>query len=190
MKVRDRVRELRVPDDSGRLVPLVLSERVLFQAQRTPELETPPLLALPLGLIGLLLGGGLAVLARRQSRAAVPLAAIVAFVLGAIGVALLYLRFMTQHVAAYDNTNLYTYNPVWLLVAATVWFVGRSAAARRLVYLLATIAGGLTAFGIIAPFVPGFTQGSFAVVILAAPAGLVAAWIVRERSRPAPVPAT
>jgi hypothetical protein len=189
MKVRDRVRELRVPDDSGRLVPLVLSERVLFQAQRTPERETPPPLVIPLGLIGLLLGGGLAALARRQSRAALPVAAIVALVLGAIGVALLYLRFMTKHVAAYDNTNLFAYNPVWLVVAATLLFVGRFPAARRLVFVLATIAGALTAFGIIAPFFPGFTQGSFAAVALAAPAGLAAAWIVRERSRPAPAPA-
>ena len=58
MKVRDRVRELRVPDDSDDRSTR-MSERVLFQAQRTPSERGPPNLLLPLGLIGLLLGGGL-----------------------------------------------------------------------------------------------------------------------------------
>lgn len=188
MKVRDRVRELRVPDDSGRLVPLVLSERVLFKAQRAPERESPPPLAIPLGLIGVLVGGGLAALARRRSRAALALSAIVAFALGIIGCALLYLRFMTQHIAAYDNTNLFVYNPLWVTVVPALLFTGRFPALRRLVFVLATAAGVLTAFGIIAPFLPGFTQGSFAVVLLAAPAGLAAAWVIRNQSRPVPMP--
>ena len=190
MKVRDRVRALRVPDDSGRLVPLVMSEQVLFQAQRTPERESPPASAIPLGLIGIVLGAGLFALARRQSRAALPVAAAIAVVLGAIGGALLFLRFMTQHVAAYNNTNLLVYNPLWLLVVVALPFAGRSPAVRRLVFVLATVAGALTAFGIIAPFVPGLAQGSFAVIALAAPIGLATAWIVRERSRPLPVAVT
>lgn len=190
MKVRDRVRELRVPDDSGRLVPLVMSERALFQAQRTPERQSPPPSAIPLGLIGVVLGAGLAALARRQSRAALPVAAVIALILGAIGGALLFLRFMTQHVAAYSNTNLLVYNPLWLIVVAALLFAGRSPAVRRLVFVLVTVAGALTAFGILAPFVPGLAQGSFAVIALAAPVGLVTAWIIRERSRPLPVPAT
>lgn len=190
MKVRDRVRELRVPDDSGRLVPLVTSERVLFQAQREPERESPPPLALPLAIIGVLLGGGIAWLGRRRYRAAMPVALAGAVILGALGLALLYLRFMTQHVAAYNNTNLFVYNPLWLIVVAAYFFAGRGGKARRLVFLLATIAGALTAFGIVAPFLPGFRQGSFAVIALAAPLGLAVAWVIRERLRPEPVPAT
>lgn len=190
MKVRDRVRELRVPDDSGRLVPLVTSERVVFQAQRAPERESPPALALPLAVIGILLGGGLAWLGKRQSRVAVPAALAAAVILGALGGALLFLRFMTQHVAAYDNTNLFVYSPLWLIVMPAYLFVGRGAQARRLVFLLATITGALTAFGVIAPFVPGFRQGSFAVIALAAPLGLAVAWIIRERSRPGRAPTT
>lgn len=187
MKVRDRVRELRVPDDSGRLVPLVMSERVLFQAQRTPERESPPNLFLPLGLIGLLLGGGLYT-AQRQGRASLPLAVVAAILLGLLGGALLFLRLMTEHVHAYDNTNLFVYNPIWILVLMALPFMGRSPQVRRVVFVLATIAGALTAFGVIAPFLPGFYQGSFAVIALGAPAGLVTSWIMRERARPASVP--
>jgi hypothetical protein len=189
MKVRDRVRELRVPDDSGRLVPLVMSERVVFQAQRTPEREGPPNLVLPLGLIGLLLGGGLYA-AQRRARAALPLAVVVAIVLGVLGGALLFLRLMTKHVAAYDNTNLFVYNPVWILVLLALPFMRRTERMRRAVFVLATIAGALTVFGVVAPFLPGLNQGSFAVIALAAPAGLMASWIVRERSRPVSVPTT
>jgi hypothetical protein len=189
MKVRDRVRELRVPDDSGRLVPLVMSERVVFQAQRTPEREAPPNLILPLGLIGLLLGGGLYA-AKRRARAAVPLAVVVAIVLGVLGSALLFLRLFTKHVAAYGNTNLFVYNPIWILVLLALPFMRRSPQVQRAVFILATIAGALTAFGVVAPFLPGLNQGSFAVIALAAPAGLMASWIVRERSRPVPVPTT
>lgn len=189
MKVRDRVRELQVPDDSGRLVPLVMSERVLFQAQRPPEREGPPNLLLPLGLIGLLLGGGLYA-ARQRGRAALPLAVAVATLLGILGGALLFLRLMTKHVAAYDNTNLFVYNPAWILVLLALAFINRSARMQGAVFVLATIAGALTAFGIVAPFLPGFNQGSFAVIALAAPAGLMASWIMRERARPSPVPAT
>ena len=190
MKVRDRVREIRVPDDSGRLVPLVTSERVIFQAQREPERTTPPPLALPLAIVGIVLGGGLAWLGKRQRGFAIPAALTAAVVLGVLGCALLYLRFMTQHVAAYNNTNLFVYNPLWLIVMVAFLFVRRGGQAQRLVFLLATIAGALTAFGVVAPFVPGFRQGSFAVIALAAPLGLAVAWVIRERSRPEPVPAT
>ena len=55
---------------------------------------------------------------------------------------------------------------------------------RRAVFLLSTIVGGLAAFGVVAPFLPGLRQGSFAVILLAAPLALVGSWILRERSRP------
>ena len=190
MKVRDRLREIRVPDDSGRMVPLVTSERVVFQAQRVAERDTPPTLLPPLAVIGILLGSGLAWLGRPGRRGAMPAAIVVALLLGAIGGALLFLRFMTQHVAAYDNTNLYVYNPLWLLVVVTLLFVRSGASARRVPFLLSTFAGALTVFGVVAPFLPGFRQGSFAVIALAAPLGLAVTWIIRERTRPDTAPTT
>jgi hypothetical protein len=186
MKVRDRVRELRVPDEKGALVPFVVSEKTLYLAQRTPERTSPPLIVIPLGLIGLALGGGLFLLWRRRSRAAVPLAIGIAVVLTIFGLVLLFLRFMTPHLAAYQNTNVFTYNPLWLTVLVALPIASRVASARRVVFWLATIIGALTAFGVIAPFLPGLRQGSFAVIALVAPAALVAAWIFREWAKPAP----
>ena len=190
MKVRDHLRNIRVPDDSGRMVPLVMSEKVLFQAQREPERTKPPLLWLPLGILGVLLGGGLAWLGRRGHRAAPPMAIVAGIILGVLGFALLFLRFMTQHVAAYDNTNLFVYNPIWIFVALAYAFARRGTQARRVTHLLASFAAGFTLFGIVAPFIPGFNQGSFAVIALAAPVGLVAAWVLRERTSPDPVATT
>ena len=190
MKVRDHLRNVRVPDETGQLVPLVMSERVLFQAQREPERETPPALLLQLGPLGLLAGAGLAWLARRRHRAAVPVALIATALIGVMGGALLFLRFMTQHVAAYHNTNIFVYNPLWLLGVVAFLLSGRSPAIRRVAFMLVTLAGALTAFGIIAPFLPGLRQGSIAVIMFAAPIGLAAAWTLREKLRPEPVPAT
>jgi hypothetical protein len=184
MKVRDRVRELRVPDETGRLVPFVLSEQVLFQAQRTPERTKPPLLVLPLGLLGLLAGAGLFMLWKRGSRATTPIIVAVGIVIGILGLALLFLRYMTRHVAAYHNTNLFVYNPLWLVLLVALALLNRGPKARRAVFLLSTIVGGLAAFGVVAPFLPGLRQGSFAVILLAAPLALVGSWILRERSRP------
>jgi hypothetical protein len=188
MKVRDRVRELRVPDDSGRLVPLVTSERVLFQAVRAPERTAPPLLILPLGFIGIALGVGLAMFGRRRPKAAMMVGTGIGVILGLLGLALLYLRFMTAHVAAYHNTNLFVYNPIWIAVIPALAAARRSGGARRVAFTLVTAALALTAFGIVAPFLPGLRQGSFAVIALAAPVGLAAAWILREWSRPAAAP--
>ena len=190
MKVRDHLRNVRVPDETGKLVPLVMSERVLFQAQREPERETPPPMLLQLGPLGLLLGAGLAWLARRRHRAAVPVALVAIVLLGVMGGALLFLRFMTQHVAAYHNTNIFVYNPLWLLVIVAFALARKRPAIGRAAFMLVTLAGAFTAFGVIAPFLPGLRQGSIAVIALAAPIGLAAAWTLRERLRPDPSPAT
>ncbi|HZI27882.1 MAG TPA: DUF4105 domain-containing protein [Gemmatimonadaceae bacterium] len=184
MKVRDRVRELRVPDETGALVPFVLSERTLYLAQRAPERSSPPLLVIPLGLIGLALGGGLFLLWRQGKRAAMPLAIGITVLLSVFGLVLLYLRFLTPHLAAYQNTNVFAYNPLWLVVLLAMAVGSRSMQGRRVVFWLATIVGALTAFGLIAPVLPGLRQGSFAVIALVAPAALVAAWMFRERAKP------
>jgi len=189
MKVRDRVRELRVPDETGAMVPLVTSERVLVQAERAPEREAPPHLLVPLLLLGALLGGLLWWLGRRgleghpgAARGATALAAAWCLVMGVFGFALLYLRTMTQHVAAYDNTNIFVYNPVWLVVLGAMFTASASVTGRRLVFVTATVAGALTVLGVILLYVPGFNQDSLPVALLAAPANLVIAWLLRARA--------
>ena len=184
MKVRDYLRNIRVPDDSGRPSPLVTSERVLYEAQRAPERERPPSTAPVLGLIGLALAAGLVALQRRQSRAAMPLAVVIATLLGILGTVLLYLWFLTQQWATRPNWNVLVYNALWLVVVVMLPFAARRAQVRLGVHRLVQVVGALTLLGIVAPFLPGVSQGSFAVIALAAPIGLAAAYVIRERTRP------
>lgn len=190
MKVRDYLREVRVPDETGQLVPLVTSEQVVFVAQRTPEHTERPSMVLPLLVAGLALAGVFwwghqrassgSVVARRATTAGVVTWGLVT---GVLGVALVFLRTMTQHTFAYDNTNVFTVNPVWLLVVLLLPFAS-APGSRRAVSTLATVAGGLAVLGFVLLFVPGFNQDSVEVGLLMVPPGLVAAWIVRERMRP------
>jgi hypothetical protein len=184
MKVRDWVREIRVPDDSGRMVPLVLSERVLFEAQREPERTAPPMSVVPLGIIGLLLASGLAWLGKGRT-GAVGVSVGVGVLIGTLGLVLAFLWFLTEHVAAYGNTNMFVYNPLWWVLVFALPFARRSPRAATAVHYLATGLALLASFGVIAPFLPGLRQGSFAVIALAAPLAITAAWIIRERYRPA-----
>ncbi len=187
MKLRDWVREIRVPDDSGRMVPLVMSERVLYEAQRDPERLSPPMSVVPLGIIGLVLASGLAWLGKGRTGA---LGASVAAgaLLGALGMVLVFLRVATSHVAAYGNTNMFVYNPLWLILLLAMIVARRSPRADHAVYYVATGVALLAAFGVVAPFLPGLRQRSFAVIALAAPLAITAAWIIRERYRPVTVP--
>jgi hypothetical protein len=189
MKVRDRLRDIRVPDDSGRPVPLVTAERVLFEAQRAPERDRPPMTALPLGILGLVLAGGLVTLQRRGSRATMPAVIAIAVGLGLLGSVLLFLWFLTPQWTTRPNTNVLVYDALWLVIVALLPFASNRSAWRASIYTLATFAGALAILGVIAPFIPGLSQGSFAVVALAAPLGAAAAWVVRERTRPEPASA-
>ncbi len=42
LKLRDYLREVRIPDSTGQLVPLVRSERTLYQSQSFPVPDAPP----------------------------------------------------------------------------------------------------------------------------------------------------
>lgn len=190
MKVRDRVRDLRVPDELGRAVPLVLSERMVFQATRSAERSAPPGLLLPMLVLGVALGGVIVWLAGRgrrgslgAARATMIVTIAVSAALGIVGVALLYLRLFTRHTAAYGNMNLFVYNPLWL--AILVALAMRRPGASRVAASLAAVAAGMTLLGLVVPLVPGLAQGSYAVVLLMAPASLAAAWVIRARTQSA-----
>jgi hypothetical protein len=187
MRVRDHVRRLRVPDDSGRAVPLVTSERVVFEATRAPERVTPPrrarwylaaslVLAVAVGRAATRGRGGHRV-ARRLALSGVVLWSAVA---GLLGVLLLFLRLGTRHQWAYDNSNLFFINPLWLLIAVLVplsaWRTSWAGARD----LTARIAMLLTVLGVLVPVIPAFRQDNLAVVLLVVPMHAVAVWALRH----------
>lgn len=187
-KVHEQLRRLQVPDEQGRLVPLVRSERVLFEAVgRPPVREAPPRRAGGYLLAGLLVGAAIAALAlgAPRSRAArYGFAAVsglwLAFA-GTAGLLLAGLWAFTNHTIAHQNENLLQLNPLalaLLVLAPVLAFGARWAArpARALAFALA----GLSLLGLLLKALPGFVQANWAVIALALPPHLALAWAVHR----------
>lgn len=193
MKLRDHLRNVQVPDDAGRSVPLVTAERVVFEAKRPPEREGPPRRATLFLAISCTVAAGLALLvAGGEGRGALhrrtALGIIVAWaaVVGVIGMALVLLRTATRHEFAYDNSNLFFYNPLWLLLAFLVPLSTRWVGLIRVRDLTVTVALVVTVLGIVAKALPMFRQDNLAALCLAVPLNLAVIWAVRRLLTPAP----
>jgi hypothetical protein len=189
MELMARLRSVRVPDDSGRLVPLVTSERVVFTAQRPPERDSPPPL-IALGLATGVAGGSLGWLLWRRARhgsaaarvAVRSLIAVWGFLAGAVGVLLVVLRTLTEHEFAYRNENIFFYNPLWLALVLLVVVPGGSAWRQRARDAVARGIVWLTAVGLLLQLVPYLRQDSLGVMLLAAPLNIVLANVIRQAS--------
>jgi hypothetical protein len=185
-KLRDLLRTVRVEREGGAR-PLVRSERVIFAAHRPPELAQPPRWTNWFALIGVLAGGGLALLgraARRQPVARVALgglSSLLGLVLGLLGLILVALWLFTNHKAAHANANILLCAP-WALGLAPLG-IGVALGwprARRLAYWLAASAAVLALVGVAAKVLPGVTQDNTAFVVLLVPVWLGLGWGLRQ----------
>jgi hypothetical protein len=133
--------------------PLVLDEAVVFEADRAPLLETPPLRAPWLAALGLAIGGAFAFLVRSPSRAAHvaagTLLATLGLMSGLLGALLLFFWFFTNNEVAHKNANAF-FSPIvaLLLVPAGVAFAmgrsyGKRLAKRTLIGCVALSAVGI-----------------------------------------------
>jgi hypothetical protein len=184
MRMRDRLRGIKLPDASGTLAPLVASERLVFEPRRPPEVENPPNRS-PFFLALSTLVGALFLMSARAGRDRVPritrvLIGVWILVAGLLGTVLVFLRLGTHHTSTYGNLNLLQYNPLWLLVALLLPFATRKTVWGRAAQAMAGIAGALTVLAMVIACIPGLRQDSLAVLLLAAPANLAAAWVVRS----------
>ena len=151
-KLQERVRALTVTAADGRSVPLVKGEgRLLEIGKYAVEAEPPnwgPMfslvaLALTLALLSGLIDGLLGVPGRLLGAAWL-------FVMGLGGIALLFLWFVTNHVASADNRNVLLFSPLALMVIPGVLSTARrsprSWAPRAAWFVLASaIVGSLLA---------------------------------------------
>lgn len=185
MRLQEYIRDVEVEDASGTRVPLVVEERVVFAAQRTPELERAPSLAGEMALAGLVLAGVLALLGRlaaRGGRAAGTAAAVIGAawsgITGVMGVVLVLAWVATQHVFWYRNENLFHLNPLSLaLLVLLPLALGRPRwwpAARFVAYAVA----GLSVAGAVLKMFPWLIQENWAVIALALPVNVAVAWVV------------
>jgi hypothetical protein len=190
LALRDHIRKLSVARADGTRVPLVKSERTLFESSEPSPPSVPPHW-LPYYLIGgILVGGGGYALGSRanRSRPARRAFALVTglwlFLTGAAGLVLAGLWGLTDHAAAYNNENVLQMNVLALplLILLPGFFrAERRGAAVSISVLLAAI----SLVGLILKLLPAFNQTNGQIVALALPAhaGIAAGMWGLARSR-------
>jgi hypothetical protein len=177
LALREWVRTVTVTGADGRGVPLVRSERTLFQSSEPNPPAQPPAWV-PMYLLGGVAVGGLALgLSGAARRSAVAkwgfLLMIWTWCLasGIAGLVLVGLWALTDHAAAYNNENVLQANVltlplIWLLTPVVF---GSPARARPALVVASTVAG-LSLLGLILKLFPQFYQVNGDVIALALPA--------------------
>jgi hypothetical protein len=188
LAVRVHLRELTVTRSDGTQVPLVKSERTLFESSEPAPPDAPPFW-LPFYLIGGLAIGtaalGLAARARRSRsarRGFLLLAWIWMLVTGVAGLVLAGLWGLTDHAAAYYNENLLQMN---LLALPLLWLLGRRPTGKLTLGLTSAIAV-ISLAGLVLKLLPQFYQVNGSIIAFALPihAGLAAGvWKVGQSER-------
>jgi hypothetical protein len=158
------VREVKVRDDAGNLVPLVARETII-DAGRLPEPPDYPSNWIWQALgIGIAIGLGLLALARSRARTwaratFAASASLIALTCGIAGLVLIGLWTLTDHVSAWHNENILLLNPLCLLLVPA-WIA--SARARwqptRFVKATSFLIAFLAAFEFFLKIYPSFPQ--------------------------------
>ena len=189
LALRDHLRKVTVAGQEGTEVPLVRSERTLFESTAAPPPDRPPFW-LPIYLaIGIAFGltTFVAAVGGRESRSArrsfVVLSVSWALLAGILGLVLLGLWTMTDHTAAYYNENVLQANP---LALALVWLLPRAARRSprdRHGLIVAGIVAAVSLAGLVLKLLPSFYQVNGEIIALALPIHLgvaAGAWQLRR----------
>jgi hypothetical protein len=184
MRLRDAVREIRVPGPDGTAVSLVEQEQVLplpADARPIPELPVAPSVALRFGALGVLLAAlvaGLRVMMLTRRSAAWGLAlfgGVWSLLCGLLGVILPLAWFATKHQFWAWNENVLLLTPLSLalvlLIPASILSDRRARAAR----MVASIVAALGIVAALLAIIPG-GQENRGVVALFLPVHLALAW--------------
>ncbi len=179
------LRRVTVAGPNGARMPIVRSERWLFEAERAPERSAPPDY-LPLFIAaGLVLGGLLIYLvrlgetgSRTGTIAAGILTTLWTFVSGFFGLVVLAAWLLTSHVFMGKNENLLQFNPLSLGLFVVVPFAIGWGKMSRGVTRLATLIAMLSLIGFVLQGVPGWSQKNGEIIALALPLNLATAWAV------------
>jgi Domain of unknown function (DUF4105) len=187
MAMREHVRRVRVTYPDGSRVPLVASERTLFESTAPPPPNEPPSWLGWYLLLGSVIGAASALLGnvarhRRVGRLGLgTLAALWGFVGGLGGVVLAGLWAFTDHTMAYRNENLLQVNPLILGLGILVPLgLAGVALGRRWARTLSIWLVVLSFLGLVVQLLPGFDQVNGQVIALALPIHLGLAMGVRR----------
>jgi hypothetical protein len=194
LALRVHVRNIRVTGPDGRSVPLVRSERTLFQSTEPEPPAVPPSWTGWYLLAGIAIGGAALALARRARTSGVVRAGFLAvawswlLLTGVGGLVLAALWGLTDHTAAHRNENVLQFD---LLALPLIWLVTRlafgSARFARGTLVLATTVAALSLLGLLLKSLTPFHQINQSVIALALPAhaGIAAAvWTLARAQSP------
>jgi hypothetical protein len=194
LALRVHIRNLTVTGPDGRPVPLVRSERTLFESSAAPPPASPPLWLPGYLLLGFVFGGLAFVLAVAASRSRITRYGFLAvawgwlLISGIAGVVVTGLWGLTDHAAAYRNENMVQAN---VLALPLLWPVTRlvfgSDSAGRPAVLLALTIVALSVLGLLLKPLPQLYQVNGGIIALALPAhvGLAAGiWRLSRCQKP------
>ena len=176
LALRDHARRVTLTGPDGARVPLVASERTLFESTAPPPPNAPPSWLQWYLLVGTGIGAlaaALGALAPRGRGGRLGLGVLAVFwglVGGLGGIVLAGLWAFTDHVMAYRNENLFQVNPLVLGLAVLVPLaLAGSGRAGRWARLLAPGLAGLSLLGFVLQVLPGLDQVNGQVIALALP---------------------
>jgi hypothetical protein len=189
MSLHDRLGELRVPDASGRMVPLVKGDVRAVESRRPPEPKSAPAWLPGYLVTGLALAALLAFLAMRAGRSAAArfgfaaAAALWLLFAGSGGWILTLLWALTDHGIAYRNENILQLSPLALPLVILLPALAYGARwAARPARLLSAAVAALSLAGLVAQLLPGIDQANGWIIALALPVNVALAWAARRMS--------
>jgi hypothetical protein len=191
VQLQESLRDITVSsgDESS---PLVSGERTLYQSETMPEPTSIPRFWPSFGLLGLVLGGAVALLGWKADKSRAlrggffAVSILWSVLVGAAGIMLAFLWWFTDHATSAQNENLLHANPIGLVLAiALLAVVFRAQWARPSARWLAVGMAGLSLLGLTLKVLPAMYQVNGEVIALLLPAHLglaVGAWyaIVRD----------
>jgi hypothetical protein len=179
LKLREYLRQVRVPDSTGTLVPLVKSERAVYESRRYPVPDAPPswgpgYLVAGLVLGGLFIWGGAAGRRIPAARRTLLVVGTLWMALGGLAGAILAgLWGLTDHVIAARNENVLQISLFSLVLAGALPLGLRDGAgSAKAATLLAVMVGGLSLLGLLLKALPMFDQVNGQVLALFVPANV------------------
>jgi uncharacterized protein DUF4105 len=175
LAIQEHLRSIHVPGPDGRELPLVKSERTLFESTEPPPPAQPPFWIPAYLAAGIVMGAGtfgLATLARRPGVGRAGFLILSWFWIlasGMSGIVLAGLWGLTDHRAAYYNENILQAD---LLGLPLLWLVPRLVfrSEGNSALIVASVVAVLSVLGLVLKFLPQFYQVNGAVIALALPA--------------------
>jgi hypothetical protein len=190
LKMREHIRGVMVPGPGGSRVPLVRSERTLFESTEPPPPAAPPSWLQWYLLLGAAIGGAAFVAAGRARTSGLARFGFLlvtggwALIAGLAGLVLAGLWGLTDHAMAYRNENLWQLSPLALLLLPGMVWAARGSRWARGAAAIAAIVAGLSLLGLLLKALPTFHQRNAPVIALALPAQLGIALALRRLAHP------